>query len=129
MKAPSTQPALVAETIEQLRNLDPEGGFFVRLVEAYLEKSPSDLGQIREGITNADAETVRAAAHGFKSSSANLGAMSLYALCQKLESAAASGDLSKAGPLFEGIETEYDRVRSALTEISGVTCTNEHIEA
>ncbi len=114
------KPALVSETVDQLYNLDSGGGFFDRLVDAYLTKSPNDLSQLREAIACQDPEAVRVAAHSFKASSANLGAMTLYSLCKELEAAGSNADLSKAQELFDEIKTEYDRARTALIEISEV---------
>lgn len=110
------KPALVAATVEQLRDLDPDGDFFDRLVTAYLIKSPNDLSQLRDAIACKDSESVRMAAHSLKGSSANLGAMTLFSLCNELEMAGSHADLSEARHLFEAIQAEYARVRTALIE-------------
>jgi len=57
-------------------------------------------------------ERVRKAAHGLKSSSANLGALALAALCKDLEHKAHAGVLDPT--LLGDIKNEYARVCMAL---------------
>jgi signal transduction histidine kinase/DNA-binding response OmpR family regulator/HPt (histidine-containing phosphotransfer) domain-containing protein len=108
------EPPLDSAILEQLCSLDANGGFFSRLIEAFLGKSPEDLQQLRNAVASSDPEAVRKAAHSFKSSSGNLGAPPLAALCKQLEIAGSIGNLSEAGRLLSLIESEYDKVQSAL---------------
>lgn len=110
----SDEEPLLPETLEQLRRMDADGSFLERIIAAYLEKSPDDLDLLRQGIRDADAEVVRKAAHSFKSSSYNLGAHRVAALCKELEVAGRSADLSTAQCLFTTLETEYQCAMAAL---------------
>ena len=56
-----------------------------RIVDAYLKQSPQHIDQLRKAILDGDSNGIEAAAHTLKSSSANVGAMALSALCQELE--------------------------------------------
>ncbi|MEH6577335.1 MAG: cache domain-containing protein [Amphritea sp.] len=114
---PMPASPLLDETLEQLRGMDADGSFLGRIIDAYLEKSPDDLRQLRAGIDAADSEAVRKAAHSFKSSSYNLGAHRLAELCKELETVGRSADLSSAASLFAAIAAEYQSAMDALNLI------------
>jgi HPt (histidine-containing phosphotransfer) domain-containing protein len=73
------------------------------------------LGTLREAVAQEDAPTLEQAAHSLKSSSSNVGAVTLAALCQELESMGQANDLANPHMLLKKVETEYERVREALT--------------
>jgi signal transduction histidine kinase/DNA-binding response OmpR family regulator len=114
--AVSDAPLLLA-TIAQLQEMDDNDGFFNRIIEAYLEKSPVDIEQLNQGLASSDPEALRKAAHSFKSSSYNLGAHKLAELCKTLEKRVRDKDLEQAGWLCASIDGEYQRVRKALIKI------------
>src|SRR5688572_18062933 len=72
----------------------------------YLSDAPERLAAIRDGMARADAAAVAAAAHGLKSSSANLGAAALAELCQRLERHCRSGSTAGADGMVAMIEEE-----------------------
>jgi len=108
---------LLTTAIEQLREMDDDGGFLNRIINAYLEKSPTDIEQLNQGVVLSDPEVLRKAAHSFKSSSYNLGAHGLAELCKTLEMMGRDKDIDQAGSLCVGIEAEYLRVTEALIKI------------
>jgi signal transduction histidine kinase/CheY-like chemotaxis protein/HPt (histidine-containing phosphotransfer) domain-containing protein len=114
--AESNAPLLPA-TIAQLQEMDDNDGFFNRIIDAYLEKSPADIEQLNQGLAHSDLDALRKAAHSFKSSSYNLGAHKLAELCKTLEKTVRDKDLEQAGSLCVSIDGEYQRVREALIKI------------
>ncbi|ABM05016.1 Hpt sensor hybrid histidine kinase [Psychromonas ingrahamii 37] len=114
--AVSNEPLLPA-IIAQLQEMDDNDGFFNRIVDAYLEKSPADIEQLNQGLARSDPEALRKAAHSFKSSSYNLGAHKLAELCKTLEKRVRDKDLEEAASLCVSIDGEYQRVRMALIKI------------
>ncbi|HEY9673169.1 MAG TPA: PAS domain S-box protein [Waterburya sp.] len=88
--------------------------FLAQLIDIYLEESPVLVQAISTAITQNDAAAMIQAAHTLKSSSASLGAMSFSQLCQELETIGTSATTAEAGILFTKIESEYERVKSAL---------------
>ena len=108
---------LLTTTIEQLQEMDDDGSFLHRIIDAYLEKSPTDIEQLNQGLAQSDAEALRKAAHSFKSSSYNLGAHQLAELCKTLEMMGRENDLDQAASLCDGIDAEYRRAREALIKI------------
>jgi HPt (histidine-containing phosphotransfer) domain-containing protein len=108
-----------AAVLDNIRGLQQEGGpnLVARVVGLYLESSGKQIETLRYGVKNADAEAVHRAAHGLKSSSANVGATRLSGLLKDLESMARAKDLQVAGETLAEIETEYQAAREALSRL------------
>ena len=69
-----------------------------------------------------DADALRKAAHGMKSSSANVGAERLAALCKELEMIGRSGTIEEdARPLLKSADQELLRVLQALMDEHATT--------
>jgi len=116
----TSSSTLDSATLEQLHHLDTDGLFVDRMVTAFLHKSPADLDTLREAIVAGDLEAVRKAAHSFKSSSANLGALPLAALCNELEMASRNADLAGSHRLVTAVEIEFNRARKALLDLKRI---------
>jgi two-component system, sensor histidine kinase and response regulator len=102
--------------IEMIRMLPGNRGMEVlrKVVELYLSSTPTLLQTMREAESGGDAEKLKAAAHSFKSSSANLGALKLADVCKELETLGRAGSTVGALPLLMQVEEEYRMVREAL---------------
>lgn len=85
-----------------------------RIVGLYLDSSPALLQQLRDAVAAGDGEALRQAAHSFKSSSANLGATRLAALCKELEQRGRERRLDDVAVLLQEVDRHYERVREAL---------------
>lgn len=107
-------PALDAEVLAKLRDLGKNGDLLKRLAAIYLENATALMEQLRTAVADRHGDSVRQGAHAFKSSSANVGALGLAALCVELEAIGRSGILNEAEAVFGLIELEYERVRDAL---------------
>jgi HPt (histidine-containing phosphotransfer) domain-containing protein len=71
-------------------------------------------------VEQGDALETYKAAHTLKSSSGNIGALSLAELFKKLEALAKDQSLDQAKSMLAHISLEYERVRNALQlEMSG----------
>jgi two-component system, sensor histidine kinase and response regulator len=108
--------------IEMIRMLPGNRGMEVlrKVVDFYLSSTPTLLQTLREAESGGDAEKLKAAAHSFKSSSANLGALKLADVCLELETLGRAGSTEGALPLLMQVEEEYRMVREALQ--GGVLC-------
>jgi HPt (histidine-containing phosphotransfer) domain-containing protein len=92
-----------------------------QVLRIFFESAPELVGKLRAGLAANDKDAVRGAAHSLKSSSANLGALRLAELCQRLELAARTGDLGPDLPDIEEVEAEYELARAALEKERGAT--------
>lgn len=102
--------------LEMIRTLPGNRGMEIlrKVVDLYLASTPTLLQTMREAESGGDAEKLKAAAHSFKSSSANLGALRLAGVCMELETLGRAGSTVGALPLLMQVEEEYRQVRDAL---------------
>jgi HPt (histidine-containing phosphotransfer) domain-containing protein len=91
-----------------------------RVVELYMESAPTLLETLRGALESRDPEALAGAAHSLKSSSANVGAVHLSALCAELERLGRGGDLRAVATLVTGVEEELVRVQEALRQTAGL---------
>ncbi len=114
------------KAIEAIRSLEKGGGpgsegLLGRLIRLYAESAPELLARFRDAVGRGDALEARTAVHTLKSSSANMGAAKLSALCGELESRVRSGLRGDEAERFAEIEAEYGKVERALTAMSRET--------
>ncbi len=112
----STDSPLDERALAQIRDLQQPGqpSLLGRIVGLYLDNSPALLQRLRDAVAAGDGEALRQAAHGFKSSSANLGATQLAALCKELEQRGRDRRLEDVAALLRDVERHYARAREAL---------------
>jgi CheY-like chemotaxis protein/HPt (histidine-containing phosphotransfer) domain-containing protein len=105
-----------ARTLEAIRNLPGTDGTALvnKVIHAYFEDTPVRLAQMKSAIEAGDAEALRKAAHGMKSSSANVGAERLAGLCRDLEMIGRDGALDAAPLLLHRTAGELAIVLDAL---------------
>ena len=87
-----------------------------QIIEQYLEDSPEKLQAIEAAATEQDAEALRKAAHSLRSSSANLGAITVAELCKTVENIARSGTTEGTSQTIKQLKTEYARLEVALQQ-------------
>lgn len=104
------------KTLANLRALQRPGGSDVlrQIVHLYLEKAPQLLDLLREAVTRNDAAAIFRLAHSLKSSSGNVGAVTLVKLCQELEMMGRAQNTAEAPETLVAIEAEYAMVQEAL---------------
>ena len=80
------------DTLDMLRELADEDNpdFFEDIIQSYLGDAANLLENLQQGARSADVDLMARSAHTLKSSSANLGANDLAALCANLERRARS---------------------------------------
>jgi two-component system sensor histidine kinase/response regulator len=85
-----------------------------RVVHMYFSNSPTLLDGLRDAITRGDVFAMQRAAHAFKSSSGNVGAVKLAALCKDLEAMGRANSMANAAEMLSAIDAEYEVVQEAL---------------
>lgn len=111
--------------LDDLRSLQDEGDpdLVAEVVQLFLEDSPQRVVAIRTAASAGDASLLGAAAHGLKGSAANVGAVRLRAVCERLEHMGKLGLASDSSPLVAELEVEYARVHVALEPlVRGTKC-------
>ena len=112
-----TASSLDQRALAQIRALQRPGkpNVLNKVIGLYLESSAGLLQQIRDAVASADPQALRQAAHSLKSSSANLGAMEVAALCKELEQRGREQRLEDVVKLLQELEIHYIEARDALT--------------
>ena len=119
--APATTPDPAAElldrgTLEALRALPVRGSqtMLSRVAATYLSDSERLLDAIERAVAAGQAADLARAAHAWRSSNGNVGALGLMNLCRELESCARAGDLSAAQALLTQLRNGYAQVGEEL---------------
>jgi CheY-like chemotaxis protein len=88
--------------------------FLKKIVSIYFQETPNHIFEIQKGVQEKSSEKILQAAHSLKSTSANVGAMSLSGICQELESSARLKMIDDAASQLARIKSEYAAVVTAL---------------
>jgi TMAO reductase system sensor TorS len=119
--AVATEPVLDPEALARIRVLQRPGtpDLLARIVRVYLEHAPTLLDTLQQAVAAGDPIAVQKAAHALKSSSANLGAVRLSALCKALEDYGRNRRLTEAPHLCQQVQAEYASVQQQLLDEIG----------
>jgi HPt (histidine-containing phosphotransfer) domain-containing protein len=112
----SIDPAAIAA----LNDLNPGdgGGFLREIVGIYVEDTPRRLQDLRSSLAAGDAPLFTRAAHTIKGSSANVGAVVLARLAERLEAKARKEGLADVAELLAECEAEFARTAAELRKIA-----------
>ncbi|MBI4632819.1 MAG: response regulator [Deltaproteobacteria bacterium] len=125
--APDGEPVIDMSFLNNIKSLQRPGrpDLLHKVIGEYVASAPGLMDAIRRGIAEGDATVLRSAAHSLKTSSANVGASSLAALCRQIEAIGHAQSTGGAETLFRQIESLYPQVRESLTGIEQREETNE----
>jgi len=112
----ATAGVLDEKALSRIRAMQREGApsVLLRVIDIFLGAAPKLLAQMRAAVAGDDPLQLCRAAHSLKSSSANLGATSLSALCRELEAMGQSGQIPGAALKVDLVEIELESVQRAL---------------
>jgi signal transduction histidine kinase/DNA-binding response OmpR family regulator/HPt (histidine-containing phosphotransfer) domain-containing protein len=106
------EPLLDANVIAGLRDLgDATDDVLAEVIDLYVDDAPSRFEAMRTALSSNDGAALANAAHALKSSSANVGAMRVRALCEQIEQLGSTGG---AAELLGKLEREYADAVKAL---------------
>jgi two-component system, sensor histidine kinase and response regulator len=103
--------------LESFRHLQREGSpsLVNELIELYLNDTQLRLAELRLAVYVRDLPSLRRTIHSLKGGSGNLGVWRMSALCSDFEATLHDGELTGAGSVLEQLESEFERVRRALS--------------
>ncbi len=113
--ADNTLDAEVLEDFAKFYGVDDD--LVGRLIDIYLEDTPTRLHAMRRAVQTADANEARCVAHTLKGSSATIGAQRMAALCVEIEENALKSRLTRIDALVTEMEAEFGRVRDSLMRL------------
>jgi two-component system, sensor histidine kinase and response regulator len=105
-----------ADVLNGLRSLTrgTQPDFLIELIDLFIEDAPDRIAQMKRAVASEDSAALRRAAHALKSSSLNLGARRMHALCEIIEERISLNSQRIASTLIATLEEEFARVRRAL---------------
>lgn len=89
---------------------------FIFLIDTFIQDSQERLAVLQELQGSNDAEAIRRAAHSFKGSCSNLGALRLAAMCAELEGKALAQDLHDIAVHIAAINAEFLIVKQMMLD-------------
>ena len=105
--------------INNIRKLQRPGrpSILNKVINAYLDKSPSLIDDLKTGADDGNATLIKEAAHSLKSSSAYIGADSLSEKCKQLEVCASDEQVENVGAIVQQIDVDFEKVAAILSEL------------
>lgn len=94
------------------------GSDFGTLVQTFLADSEQRIEAVAAALERGDADGIRRAAHSFKGSSGNMGALRLSELCREMEERGRSEQLEDAPVLLSSLRVEFEAVKEALASLN-----------
>ncbi|HWS39702.1 MAG TPA: ATP-binding protein, partial [Arenimonas sp.] len=111
----SKSMALDLDIVKDLQEFMGED--YQSLIRIYLEDSPKLLQQIQSALVIQDSAALVNPAHTLKSSSANLGAVSLSKIAAQFEKSAREGKMDIPNQEAKNLLEEFNKAREALTAL------------
>ncbi|TAF50381.1 MAG: sensor histidine kinase, partial [Oscillatoriales cyanobacterium] len=93
-------------------------GLITSIIQAYQEDAPAYYAAIQTAIETDDADGLRKAAHTLRSSSANLGGLSLANVCKQLEDLGRAGTTQGSAEAWPLLQHHYGRFLDALKDLA-----------
>jgi HPt (histidine-containing phosphotransfer) domain-containing protein len=115
MLAPKNGP-LDVQALDAIGFLQKKGApdILAKVIDLYITDAPKLLCAMDDALTRGDGDALTKAAHTFKSSSANVGALNLSSLLKELETMGRMNSMKTAPGLLCKVEDEYGAVEDAL---------------
>ncbi|HNW40561.1 MAG: Hpt domain-containing protein [Opitutaceae bacterium] len=113
-------PIIDPSAIENLRELNPgDNDEFLREVAViYLEDTPERLAELEECLASGDVPRFTRAAHSIKGSSANMGAMVLREIAEKLEHQSKDTPLAQLVPMIAEARAAFAAAEAEIRNIA-----------
>jgi len=113
--ATSAAPVLDAGVLAELREV--MGDEFESLVHMFLTDAAKYIAALEEAASANDLDRMLGPAHTLKSSSANLGAMTVSAAAKRIEAGAREGTLARPAVAVAVLEAEFQRASQSLRRL------------
>jgi HPt (histidine-containing phosphotransfer) domain-containing protein len=114
---PNSESAVNPAVLESLRAmLGNDEEVFTKVIKCYLAESPEIVEDMSTSIKNQNPKMLERTAHKLKSSSASMGAVTLYHLCLQMEIMGKSGSFEGSLETLSQLAQEYKKVESVLKQ-------------
>jgi HPt (histidine-containing phosphotransfer) domain-containing protein len=103
------------EVLKELKEV--MGDEFSLLVDTFVNDSALRITAINEAVSAGNSVGIRRAAHSFKGSASNMGAVHLAKLCGSMEERGRTGEIEGVEQLAKEISDYYKKVEQALAQV------------
>ena len=113
-----TERALCGKTLQELKELGSEigGSFLAQLLETFAADTAQHLAALRSAIAAGETEMLLREAHALRGASLTIGAKSMAALCQHLESLGKARSVEGAAEVLARLQREFQRVENEIAQ-------------
>ena len=113
-------PVIDPQAIENLRSLNPGDNdeFLREIAGIFLEDTPLRIAELEQSYAAGDVAKFTRAAHSIKGSSANLGAMALRSVAERLEHQARTDGVASGAHYISEIKAEFARAEAELAKLT-----------
>jgi HPt (histidine-containing phosphotransfer) domain-containing protein len=98
--------------IENLKSLSKEKAFLANVIDIFIKDTPISLNDIDKAFKAKNADSLRSAVHKYKSSTRQVGAMSVSAICYEVELAAKNGQHTT-----KEVETKINQIKTLAPQV------------
>jgi two-component system, sensor histidine kinase and response regulator len=110
------KPEVAFNPEELVGRLSGDENLAREIVAGFLTDVPTHFRVLQEMIASGDARNIILTAHTLKGAAATVAAPALRALCDKIEHAAAAGDLPNVASLLKLLIQQFERFQAALKQ-------------
>ena len=103
--------------IAQLRDLGDGDDLLIEIIDLFNAETPKRLDAMADAVVVANCTELARVSHSLKSSSANIGALKLYAVCVEIEATSRGGGTDGMAAAVAVARREYQSARAALEEL------------
>jgi len=113
-------PSIDPGAIRNLRELNPgdDGEFLREIIGIYIDDTPNRIAELKKAMATGDVPLFTRAAHTIKGSSANVGAIALKGVAERMEMLSRREGLGGMPPLVADCEAEFARAAGELRRIA-----------
>jgi len=101
---------------ELLARLGGDEALARKIITAFLQDVPQQLGDLKKQLAAGNARGARLAAHALKGAAATVAAPALHAVFSQVQEEAAAGRATTAQALLPTIEEQFERLQSTLKQ-------------
>jgi HPt (histidine-containing phosphotransfer) domain-containing protein len=103
--------------ITQLRELGDGDDLLIEIIGLFNDETPKRLDAMASAVASGNCEELSRISHSLKSSSANIGAVKLYAVCIEIESTSRGGSMDGMAKAVATARIEYQSATDALEDL------------
>ncbi|UCE48971.1 MAG: response regulator [Phycisphaerales bacterium] len=119
----SDEPTAASEVIfnwDHLIDILGDEESIKEVIPVFINDQKEKLDKLTKAMAADDSEAIKVNAHAIKGMGRNVGATRMHNIAERLECAGRENDMETAGPLFDKLKSEFEKVMSFLSRADWV---------